>query len=104
LGLLERSPFPTAPIAWLAVAALGLALWHLDLLSSPSPALHALTVGAMAGLILAMIARLSLGHTGRDLVAPKALALALALPVPGTLARGFFPRGLGRRSPKAAPG
>jgi len=32
-----------------------------------STALHALTVGAMGGLILAMIARVSLGHTGRVL-------------------------------------
>ena len=78
-------------IAWLAIAALGLALWHLGLLSSPSPALHALTVGAMAGLILAMVARVSLGHTGRDLVPPKAMAWAFALLNLGCIARVFLP-------------
>lgn len=51
--------------AWLALACLGMALWHVGLASNQSQALHALTVGAMGGLILAMIARVSLGHTGR---------------------------------------
>lgn len=41
--------------------------------------IHALTVGGIGGLILAMIARVSLGHTGRTLKAPKAITLAFAL-------------------------
>ena len=45
----------------------------------------------MAGLILAMIARVSLGHTGRDLVAPKAMAWAFALLNLGSVARVFLP-------------
>ena len=77
-------------IAWMVIAALGLALWHLGLLTSPSPALHALTVGAIGGLILAMIARVSLGHTGRDLVAPKAMAWAFALLNLAAVARVFL--------------
>ncbi len=77
-------------IAWLAIAALGLALWHLGLLANPSPSLHALTVGAMSGLILAMIARVSLGHTGRDLVAPKTMVWAFALLNLGSFARVFL--------------
>ena len=83
--------------AWLAVACLGMAAWHFGLLASPSPATHALTVGAMGGLILAMIARVSLGHTGRPLQPPKAMIAAFAMLQLGTLARvlliEFWPLG-----------
>lgn len=65
--------------AWLAVACLGMALWHLGVPLNPSLAVHALTVGAMGGLILAMIARVSLGHTGRPLTPPKGMTLAFTL-------------------------
>ena len=73
--------------AWLALACLGMALWHFGLLSSPSQALHALTVGAMGGLILAMIARVSLGHTGRMLTPPAGMNLAFILLNLGALSR-----------------
>lgn len=36
-----------------------------------SAALHVLTVGALAGLIMGMIARTALGHTGRPLKAGR---------------------------------
>ena len=65
--------------AWLAVACLGMALWHSGVALNPSLAVHALTVGAMGGLILAMIARVSLGHTGRPLAPPKGMTLAFIL-------------------------
>jgi uncharacterized protein involved in response to NO len=65
--------------AWLAVACLGMALWHVGVQPNPNLAVHALTVGAMGGLILAMIARVSLGHTGRPLTPPKGMTLAFAL-------------------------
>lgn len=61
---------------WLALAPLGMALWHLGLIDSLSLPLHALTIGAMGGLILAMIARVTLGHTGRPLQAPAAMSIA----------------------------
>lgn len=73
--------------AWLALACLGMALWHFGLLSGQSQALHALTVGAMGGLILAMIARVSLGHTGRMLTPPKGMNLAFILLHLGALSR-----------------
>ena len=76
-----------AAYAWLAVACFSMAGWHLGLFVSPSPALHALTVGGMSGLILAMISRVSLGHTGRDLVPPKGMALGFGLLQLGALAR-----------------
>ncbi|MBM7061462.1 NnrS family protein [Pseudomonas sp. UL073] len=75
--------------AWLLVACLGLALWHLGLFAGFSQALHALTVGSMGGLILAMLARVSLGHTGRPLELPRGFALAFALLNLGALARVF---------------
>jgi uncharacterized protein involved in response to NO len=40
------------------------------------PALHALSVGAMAGLMLAMMTRSALGHTGRALAAGSAETVA----------------------------
>jgi uncharacterized protein involved in response to NO len=67
-----------AAYAWLPVATLGLALWHLGLLDQASPGHHALAVGAVAGVILAMLARVSLGHTGRPLQAPRAMSWAFA--------------------------
>lgn len=65
--------------AWLAVACLGMALWHFGAPLNPSLAVHALTIGAMAGMILAMVARVSLGHTGRPLQPPGGMTLAFAL-------------------------
>ncbi|UVM41036.1 NnrS family protein [Pseudomonas sp. B21-017] len=64
---------------WLAVACLGMALWHFGVPVNPSLAVHCLTIGAMAGLVLAMIARVSLGHTGRPLEPPSGVTLAFIL-------------------------
>lgn len=61
---------------WLALAPIGVALWHLGLITTYSQPLHALTIGAMGGLILAMIARVTLGHTGRPLQPPAAMNIA----------------------------
>jgi len=76
--------------AWMLLSALGLALWHLGVLANSSQALHALAIGGMSGLILAMIARVSLGHTGRDLKTPKAMPWAFALLNAGAAARVFL--------------
>lgn len=73
--------------AWLALAALGMAAWHLGLLAQPSLASHALAVGGMGGLILAMLARVSLGHTGRPLQPPTAISWAFAALHTGALCR-----------------
>ncbi len=77
-------------VLWLAVACLGLALWHFGVLAQSSPALHALTVGAMSGLILAMIARVTLGHTGRPLQVPAGMVPGFVLFNLGTAARVFI--------------
>lgn len=75
---------------WLVVATAGLALWHFGLLAASSPSLHALTVGAMGGLILAMIARVTLGHTGRPLQLPAGIVWAFVLFNLGAVARVFL--------------
>lgn len=75
---------------WLVVAAFGLALWHFGLLAQSSPSLHALSVGSMSGLILAMIARVTLGHTGRPLQLPAGIVGAFVLFNLGTAARVFL--------------
>ena len=85
--------------AWLIPACLGLALWHAGVAINPSLAAHALTVGAMTGLIVAMMARVSLGHTGRPLAVPRSIGWAFALIQLAALARvvvtPFAPLGLG---------
>lgn len=73
--------------AWLLIATLGMAAWHLGWLRQPSQASHALAVGAMGGLILAMMARVSLGHTGRALQPPGAMSWAFGLLNLGALIR-----------------
>ncbi|KRW61429.1 NnrS family protein [Pseudomonas sp. TTU2014-080ASC] len=75
--------------AWMVVACVGLAAWHFGAPLVPSQALHGLTVGAMGGLILAMLARVSLGHTGRPLQLPRAFALAFVLLNLAAVARVF---------------
>ncbi|MBL4764887.1 MAG: NnrS family protein [Colwellia sp.] len=52
---------------------------------------HLLTVGGMGGLILAMISRVSLGHTGRPLSPPKAMTAAYIFIVLAALIRAFGP-------------
>lgn len=73
--------------AWLVVAIAGFGLWHAGVITQLSPSLHALTVGAMSGAILAMLARVTLGHTGRELTPPAAMGAAFALLHAGVLAR-----------------
>ena len=85
--------------AWLIPACLGLALWHAGVAINPNLAAHALTGGAMTGLIVAMMARVSLGHTGRPLAVPRSIGWAFALIQLAALARvavtPFTPLGLG---------
>lgn len=69
--------------ALLACAALGLV--------SHSLAIHALTVGAMGGAIIAMITRTALGHTGRMLVAGPFEIASYWLMIAAALARVFGP-------------
>lgn len=77
----------TTPLLWsLQLAYLAMALGLILLGISDLTALlvfkdvlHLLAISAMAGLILAMMARVSLGHTGRVLQVSKTISLAFAL-------------------------
>jgi uncharacterized protein involved in response to NO len=73
--------------AWVAIglALLGAA----DLLGMipASAGLHALTTGAMGTMILAVMTRVALGHTGRPLVVPRGIALAYAAVQIGAVVR-----------------
>lgn len=64
---------------WLVVAVFAMALWHAGGLTQQSLATHSLAVGGVGGLILAMIARVSLGHTGRALEPSRAIVVGFAL-------------------------
>ncbi|AUH66561.1 NnrS family protein [Paracoccus zhejiangensis] len=74
------------PILWslhlgYALLALGLGLWGLALMGhgSETGALHVLGIGAVGSMTLAVMSRAALGHSGRALIAPRAVALAYAL-------------------------
>ncbi len=72
--------------AWIPVGFILLALSELDLVPV-SAAFHALTVGSMAGLILGMMTRTALGHTGRKLIAGRAEVLIYLMIQFGALTR-----------------
>jgi uncharacterized protein involved in response to NO len=76
-----------AGMAWVAA---GLLLVAAGDLGAPVPAnagLHALTSGAMGSMILAVMTRVSLGHTGRPLVLPRGAVGSYLLVHAGALAR-----------------
>lgn len=86
---LRWQPWKTlsSPLLWSLQLAfwfipVGHALFVLHLLGysvTSSAALHSFTAGAMGSLILAMIARVSLGHTGRKLAVRLGMKIGLAL-------------------------
>ena len=63
---------------WLTIGAAFAAKW-----------LHAITVGAFATMILAVMTRAALGHTGRPLIAPKPITLAYFLVTTAAAIRVF---------------
>ncbi|MDO5606136.1 MAG: NnrS family protein [Paracoccus sp. (in: a-proteobacteria)] len=74
------------PIVWslhlgYGMLALGLVLWGLSQLGAGSElvAVHVLGIGAIGGMTLAVMSRASLGHSGRPLIAPRAVAWGYAL-------------------------
>ncbi len=63
---------------WIIVGALLLGLAALEVVPQAA-AIHALTIGSMAGLIIGMITRTALGHTGRRIDAGRVEVAAFAL-------------------------
>ena len=80
-----------AGYAWLALGLLLRALAGFDPAVPGSLATHALTVGAIGSLTLGMMARVSLGHTGRPPVASRPMAWAFGAITAAAFARAIVP-------------
>jgi uncharacterized protein involved in response to NO len=80
-----------AGYAWLCLGLLLRAVAGLAGAIPETLATHALTVGAIGSLILGMMARVALGHTGRPLVAPRPMAAAFVLVTAAAIVRVFVP-------------
>ena len=85
--------------AWLPIGYALMACAGFGWIFPPTAALHALTVGAIGTMILAMMTRVPLGHTGRPLhasrsttVAYAVFTLAVVFRVLGPLAGPAYPR------------
>ncbi|MFC3282061.1 NnrS family protein [Litchfieldella rifensis] len=86
------------PLLWglhasYAFVCLGLAMWGLAALGlvAASLALHAITVGGIGTMMLAMMARVSLGHTGRPILTLPGIGLALRLMLLAAVLRALVP-------------
>lgn len=75
--------------AWIPIGLALKAAYLLGDLSWAAKWQHALTFGAFATMILAVMTRASLGHTGRPLVVPRAIAVAYLLLTLGAALRVF---------------
>ena len=76
---------------WFGLILLGMSYFFTEI--PRSHAWHLLTVGGIGGLILAMISRVSLGHTGRALIPPKSMSIAYIFMSIAALVRTFGPWG-----------
>jgi uncharacterized protein involved in response to NO len=65
-----------AGFAWLPVGLVLLAFWQIDASFPRAAGLHALGIGGFGTMILAVMSRVSLGHTGRPLTAPRPMTFA----------------------------
>lgn len=81
--------------AWLPLGLLLLGLSVAGIAIPRSAGVHALTAGAMATMILAVMTRASLGHTGRELKASPITVLAYACLTIGALLRVVTSLGAG---------
>ncbi|QLE84305.1 NnrS family protein [Shewanella sp. Scap07] len=95
------APLATAkvPLLWslhasyfaLAIGLIGLGLsYHVETIRF-ADALHMITVGTIGAMILAMISRVSLGHTGRALSVHRNMIAAFALLLIGAVVRVALP-------------
>lgn len=73
--------------AWLVIGLVLLAASQATIEIPESAAVHALSVGAIANMLLAVMSRASLGHTGRPLKAPAPVVVAYVLLNLGALLR-----------------
>ncbi|XQW84343.1 NnrS family protein [Thalassotalea piscium] len=78
-------------IMLLSFALLLLGVSYLVAIIPLNHAWHLLTIGAMATIVLAMISRVSLGHTGRPLTPPKLLSISFIALILAAILRTFAP-------------
>ncbi|MCK5777147.1 MAG: NnrS family protein [Rhodospirillales bacterium] len=76
-----------AAYAWIPIGLLLLGLSYFWSVAPESAGLHALTAGAMGGMILAVMTRATLGHTGRTLTADRCTTIIYTLANIGAAAR-----------------
>lgn len=72
------------------LAMLGLAAAGTDPVATKNM-IHLLAIGTVGGMILTMMSRVSMGHTGRPLEVPRYLAWAFALIILAAVIRAFLP-------------
>jgi len=77
--------------AWIPIGLLVLALAVAGVAGSTALAVHAWGAGAVGGMIIGMITRTALGHTGRPLSVGRAEVIAYCLVHLGAIARVFVP-------------
>ena len=77
--------------AWLIVGLLLKGVWLTTAAPFAEKWIHSLTVGAFTTMILAVMTRASLGHTGRALIAPLSIATCYSLVTAAALIRVFGP-------------
>ncbi|HET8806977.1 MAG TPA: NnrS family protein, partial [Methylophaga sp.] len=74
---------------WIVIGLLLFSGHHAGFEIPASVAMHSLTAGAMGTLILSMMSRVSLGHTGRPLVASRLISISLVMITLTALLRVF---------------
>lgn len=72
---------------WIGAGYVLLGLSVADPTVSMTVALHALNIGGIGMMIIGMMARVGLGHTGRKIAAPRAITVAFVLVCAAALAR-----------------
>ncbi|MCW8956256.1 MAG: NnrS family protein [Gammaproteobacteria bacterium] len=77
--------------AFIPLGFIALALHAAGFMDNVSAALHSFTVGSIGGMILAMISRVTLGHTGRQLNPHPLVTLAYIFILSAALARVVLP-------------
>ena len=68
-----------AGVTWLVLGLLARGIALAFGLLPPTAALHILTMGAIGTMIMGVMSRATLGHTGREMTAPPAMVMAYAL-------------------------
>jgi uncharacterized protein involved in response to NO len=75
--------------AWLVVGLLLMSAGGFGSGLPSIPAEHAFGAGAVTTMVMAIMTRASLGHTGRDIIAPKSIVIAYGLLTTAALLRVF---------------